>query len=154
MENIFEIEIEKINNAVREFVRSISEEYDCRMAKDFGACLAENVVEWSIIYIDTAGEAFYNNFVSRFPQAEGFNLFTLSILHEVGHFETEWEMEDETELRAVNEMSNDDYFNLFNERIATDWAGEWIENNFNEALALDNKFNKILKNFFEEVLDK
>jgi len=142
-----------INEVVREFVQSIDEEYDCRMGADFGACLNENVVEWSLLYVEKAGEAFYKNFVSRFPKANGFGLFTLSVLHEVGHFETEWEMEDDTGIRNQANMTNEEYFELFNERIATDWAGYWIEDNFEQACALDDKFQETLNKFYAAVLD-
>ena len=143
---------EKINETVKEFVKSIDEEYDCRMGLDFMACLDENVVVWSLLCTETSSKAFYDNFVSRFPKAKGLSFFTLSILHEVGHLETEWEMEDDVEIRN-SKMTNEEYFNLFNEIIATDWAGSWIENNFQKAINLDDIFRNVLNNFYAETLD-
>ena len=154
MEINLDNEFAKINEVVRDFVKSISEEYDCRMGIEFCVYLEENMIEWSILYVENGGEAFYENFISRFPKARGFNLFTLSVLHEIGHLETEWDMEDETYLRNTDTMDDETYFNLYNEKIATDWAGEWIEDNFDEALAIDDKFNEILSKFFEKVLNK
>ena len=154
MEINLDNEFAKINEVVRDFVKSINEEYDCRMGIEFCVYLEENMIEWSILYVENGGEAFYENFISRFPKARGFNLFTLSVLHEIGHLETEWDMEDETYLRNTDIMDDETYFNLHDERIATDWAGEWIEDNFDEAFAIDDKFNEILSSFFEKVLDK
>lgn len=144
---------EKINETVREFVKSIDEEYDCRMGLDFMACLDSDIVVWSILTLEKSGEAFYDNFVSRFPKAKGFSLFTLSVLHEVGHLETENEMEDDIDIRNNEIMTNEEYFNLFNERIATDWAGCWIEKNFQKAINLDDTFRNALNNLYAETLD-
>lgn len=145
-------ELETINRAVSAFVKSIDEEYDARMGIDFGACMDENIVEWSLIVPEGGGKEFYENFCTRFPVAWGFDLFTLSILHEVGHLETEWEMVDDTKIRNRKGLTNTEYFNLFNERIATDWAGEWIENNIKLALDIDKIFKKMLKKFYEITL--
>ena len=145
-------ELEIINRAVVALVKYIDEEYDARMGVDFGACMDENVVEWSLLVPEGSGKEFYENFCTRFPVARGFDLFTLSILHEVGHLETEWEMIDDTKIRNRKGLTNAEYFNLFNERIATDWAGEWIENNIKLALDIDKIFKKMLKKFYEATL--
>jgi hypothetical protein len=146
-------ELKKIDDIVKHFVQSINEEYDCAMGLDFMAQLDNDVVVWSILTLEKSGEAFYDNFVSRFPKAKGFSLFTLSVLHEVGHLETENEMEDDTDIRNNKIMTNEEYFNLFNERIATDWAGYWIEKNFQKAISLDATFRIALNNLYAETLD-
>ena len=146
-------ELKKINEAVRNFVQSINEEYDCEMGLDFMAQLDTDIIVWSILTVEESGEAFYNNFISRFPKAKGFSLFTLSVLHEVGHLETENEMEDDTDTRNNEIMTDEEYFNLFNERIATDWAGYWIEKNFQKAINLDDTFRNVLNSLYAEVLD-
>jgi hypothetical protein len=146
-------ELKKIDDIVKHFVQSINEEYDCAMGLDFMAQLDNDIVVWSILTLEKSGEAFYNNFVSRFPKAKGFSLFTLSVLHEVGHLETENEMEDDVDIRNNEIMTNEEYFNLFNERIATDWAGYWIEKNFQKAISLDATFRIALNNLYAETLD-
>lgn len=144
--------IDTINSVVSDFCKSIDEEYESRMGCDFCAVLNENTIEWSLIYAEKAGQSFYENFVSRYPVAKELSFFTVSILHEIGHFETEWEMIDDTEIRN-RELTNEQYYDLFNERIATDWAGEWIENNYSAARCIDKKFTEILNKFYKEVLD-
>lgn len=144
--------IERINTEIRDFIKTIDEEYDCRMGTDFTCYLDESVIEWSVLCPEKCGQSFYENFISRYPKANGFNLFTLSLLHEVGHLETEGEMIDDTRIRKRT-LTDEDYFNLFNEMIATDWAGRWIEKNFKKAVALDKQFTKTLKEFYAEALD-
>jgi len=141
----------EINRTVREFIQTIDNEYNCRMGLDFCACLDENVIEWTIIYAEKSGKAFYEDFIKRFPKADGFGLFTLSILHEVGHLETEDEMIENT--IDVDTLTNEQYFKLHNEKIATNWAGTWLENNYKEAVALDDKFRDVITKFYADVLD-
>lgn len=143
---------DKINSVVNDFCKSIDEEYESRMGCEFCAVLPESTIEWSLIYTERNGEAFYNNFTERYPAAKDFSFFTLSILHEIGYLETEWEMDNDISIRNTN-LTNEEYFNLFNERIATDWAGEWIENNYAAARCIDKKFTETLNEFYKEVLD-
>lgn len=143
--------LQKINKVINTFIKTIDESYSARMGNDFVACLNESVIEWTLIYVGNGGQAFYDNFVTRYPTAKNLQLFTLSILHEIGHLETEDEMEDDIEIRKTN-LSNKDYFNLFNERIATDWAGKWIENNLDTAITLDKTLYKIIFEFYKKCL--
>ena len=122
------------------------------MSGNFMACLTENVIEWTLIYKEQDGKAFYNNFIARCSAAKEFSFFFLSLLHEIGHFETEWEMKDDVKERNKH-LSNEQYFNLFNEKIATDWAITWIEENIDTARSFDEKINNVLNEFYNEVLD-
>ena len=146
--------LNSINAVLDEFVKTFEQDYSTRMGQEFMACLDENVVEWSLLYVNDGGEAFYNNFIQRFPCAQELGLFTLSLLHELGHLETEWEMVDDIEKRNSESMSDEEYFNLFNEYIATEWAGEWIQSNLEQALALDRKIKDLISEMYEKVLDK
>lgn len=152
LDEILMVWLDRINLVVNDFVKTIDIDYHSKTGLDFYADLTDNAVVWSIVYADEAGEAFYNNFIKRYPIAKELSYFTLSILHEIGHLETEWEMVDDIEERNSN-LTNEQYFNLYNEKIATDWAGTWIEDNFSAARIVDKKLNKILNQFYKEVLD-
>lgn len=142
----------KINNIITDFIQTIDEDYTSRVGSDFCALIGDEIIEWSLICSEKSATSFYNHFVSLFPQAKEFNLFTLSILHEVGHLETVNEMVDDvTERNTIKDCEN--YYNLHNEKIATTWAGYWIEDNYKQVKALDNKLEKIIKKF-ENSLDK
>lgn len=115
-----------LNEMVNNFIANINEEYVAIESDTFEV----NFNDYEINYaVENEADDFYNNFVERFPLASNFAPFTLSLLHEVGHLETEDEIIDDTEER--NEITNTaDYFNLWNEAIATDWAGFFIEDNY------------------------
>lgn len=126
-----------LNEMVNNFIANINEEYVAIESDTFEV----NFNDYEINYaVENEVDDFYNNFVERFPLASNFAPFVLSLLHEVGHLETEDDIIDDTEER--NAITNTaDYFNLYNEAIATDWAGFFIEDNFelvaefNEAIA-------------------
>lgn len=143
--------LDKINVELNAFVKTINEEYSCQYGTDFCAYLDNNIIEWTLLVTENSSEAFYANFVSRYPQVKGFSFFLLSLLHEVGHFETEWEMENDTEIRN-SDLTDEQYFDLFNERIATDWAGEWILHNLLTAQKVDKQLTALLDDFYDEVL--
>lgn len=126
-----------LNEMVNNFIANINEEY-IAVENDF---FEVNFEDYEINYaVENEVDDFFNNFVERFPLAGNFAPFVLSLLHEVGHLETEDDIIDDTDERnAITDTA--EYFNLYNEVIATDWAGFFIEDNFelvaefNEALA-------------------
>ena len=138
--------IEIINNAVTAFIKEIDSEYNCKFGSDFSAHIIHNTITWSMMYAEKSGQAFYDNFVKRYPLCKNLDIFTLSLLHEVGHLETIGDMIMERELV----LTDDDYFNLHNERIATDWAGEYIKNNYTRV----KKFDKEIIGLFNTMYNK
>lgn len=139
--------MDAINAIINDFVKSINEDYSARPASDFMACLDEDVVEWSLVYPENDGRAFFLNFVERFPYALRYSFFLLCLLHEVGHLETENEMDDDTAARN-KPMTSADYYDLHNEFIATEWAGEWLAANPEQAIDLDKRLRAAIKEFY------
>ena len=105
-------------------------------------------------------KAFRKNFIARCPLARGFASITLTLLHELGHFETEDYISDEydrdkalIEIRkrakeespnlSVDELNEKYYFPLEDETLATDWAIEWLQDKNNRKIA-----KQFEKNFF------
>ena len=128
---------ENFNKIVNEIVAEFDMEYSAYLGEEFSVDIISNKVSYALVVPEQSTENFVADFVSRFPLAKNYNPFFLSLLHEIGHLETIDEMVDDI---ADRETIDDDfeYFNLFNERIATDWAGCWLQDN--EKLA--EKFNE------------
>lgn len=86
---------------------------------------------------------FREHFVNLCPMGKGFASITLSLLHELGHFSTNQEIEGydrELELEFLHrtiprEVRNYAYFMLPDEMAATLWAIEWLKNKENRKLA-------------------
>lgn len=147
----FEDWVEIIDDAVYDFLTEFDEDYECEMGAEFCAYPLDGIIEWSLLYVEKGGREFYENFVSRFPKAEGFNIFTLSILHEIGHLETVAHYECDTEIRKRT-FNSTDYFKLHNEVIATDWAGNWINNNYAYAYAINQYFTYLLEDCYADLI--
>lgn len=143
---------QKVTDILQDFVSTLSEEYIVQMGTDFAADFDEECVYYSILMCDKAGRAFQKNFVERYPDCADFDLFMLSFMHEVGHLETEWDAENDTIVRN-NIFNYDDYFNLHNEQIATDWAGEYLTENHDVMKMLEKKILAEIKKVLDTCED-
>ena len=160
------IHFSKANRLVKEFVNSVANiptcSYEVRTSRSKRVTYAvigyiEDdeitilIPNWKKVDFskDDGGKAFRKDFVNRFPSARGFSDVTLSLLHEIGHTMTKAfvpPMNDEIdEYNAkVQNLEMCDvyplYFALTDERMATDWAINWLKNAENRKLA--KKFEK------------
>ena len=108
---------------------------------------------WDSLW-DRANYYFRKNFVSRCPSAQGFASITLTLLHELGHIQTEHNNysipernAEESRIRALyrNKQINYEvlqtlYFNIPQEYDATNWAIEWLKDPAHRKIA--KKFEK------------
>jgi hypothetical protein len=143
--------LNKINSTLNSMVKSFDENYSVILSDKYAVDLDNEVITYALL-IDSRNDNFYKNFVSRFPCVENFNILFLSILHEIGHLETQDEMENDTEIRNT-ELDEETYFNLYNERIATDYAGFWVQDNFEIAKKYNDEIEKVLFEMYDRVLD-
>lgn len=134
------------------FVREINPEYSVALGADFAANMDEDCIYFAVAVAQASSDAFVENFVARFPECECFDMFLLSFMHELGHLETEWDMVDDTDLREEI-MDNETYFDLYNERIATDWAGEYLTDHLEEMKVLNDQILKTLCEIWQEIPD-
>lgn len=141
----------EVNAVIRPFIQQFEEDYDCFMSDRFMVVLSENAIGWSIVSTEEGGKAFYDDFINRFPCAKSYGLFTLSLLHELGHLEMENEMVNDIALRNTIK-SHEEYFALPNERMATDWAGFWIMDNPIEAKQLNNSLKIVVEKIVNDLL--
>lgn len=142
--------LEKINKVVNDFVKMFSDEYYAELGAEFYANMDLQKVVYPLLIGDKSSKAFYDNFVGRFPCAKNYSVFLLSILHEIGHLETESEMVDDTNER--NDEIGLEYFDLWNEKIATDFAGFWLQDNEKIAKQFDENFENLVCEMYEKVL--
>lgn len=152
MAKTFEEWLEIINEEVNFFVQSFNTEYSADMGADFCCFPMFGEIEWSLLVVDKGAFEFYENFCSRYQEAEDFGIFTLSLLHEIGHLETVKEMDFGSTGRQTVGMTNKEYFKLHDEMIATDWAGKWIRENLGYAQIIDKHFSNLLSQMWAEVI--
>ena len=83
---------------------------------------------------DEEDKTFRANFVSRCPMARGFSNVTISILHEIGHYYTQ----EYITLEYYAEVDNtfgEAYYDIEGERVATDWAIQWLQDSDHRKMA-------------------
>ena len=94
--------------------------------------------------------------INRCPSARGFADITFTLLHEIGHFMTRSKETYEKQIKALRELKtmmspneiNYAYVQLPSERVATDWAIEWLEEPENRKFA--KAFEKRFFSCFEK----
>lgn len=105
-------------------------------------------------FSDIGSKCFRKNLIKRFPSGQGFASITLALLHELGHFETDYafdeEYDNEKEIKLweilmeaeTEEEEQEMYFALPDETMATDWAINWLSDSENRkiAKAFEKKF--------------
>ena len=145
-------DFEPMTTVLTEFVRSFDVDYSISLGSDFEVDLDEMKIIYAVALADKSATAFRDNFIARFPACADFDIFTLSLMHELGHLETEYDMIDDSAERATI-SDNSEYFDLYNERIATDWAGEYLTANHDDMKNWESKVLAIFKKIFDKYED-
>ncbi len=121
----------------------------CAMTQDEGMEVFRIGYNFEEIYQEET-RMFTRYFHSRCSIGKGFANITLILLHELGHFSSQQEFENydrfyemmKLALLPSEEECQMGYFNLPDEKSATDWAIEWLSNpeNRKKAKAFEKKF--------------
>lgn len=144
--------MEKLVEYLTEFVKIFDTNYSVREAGEFEALLDEDVIT---VYKGFTLSDFY--FISNMYRCEGgkdlplLHPFTWGFLHELGHLETVNEMENDVPVR-LQMLQNDDsardsfeeYCQLHNERLANDWARDFVAENVEIARHFDRHITEML----------
>jgi hypothetical protein len=137
---------------LNDFVQMFDEEYTVEVAHKFCADNIQEIVYYTVAMPKAPIDEFVTDFIKRFPACSDFSEFMLSFMHELGHLETEWDMVDDTEER--NRITdNKTYFQLYNERIATDWAGEYLTDHKAEMLMLERQILTEIHKIWQSIPD-
>jgi hypothetical protein len=141
-----------VTTLLNDFIQMFDEEYTVELAHKFCADNIQEVVYYTVVMPKDSVDEFTTDFIKRFPACSCFSEFMLSFMHELGHLETEWDMVDDTEER--NRITdNKTYFQLYNERIATDWAGEYLTDHKAEMLMLERQILTEIHKIWQSIPD-
>lgn len=161
--------LDKINKIVNEFVSEF--DLSAEMANDFAYYYYEDLITYSLIVSDLSSQLFMLNFKEIAPDIEC-DIFISSLLHEIGHSETIDLLEQPEVLychnvkKELDELNKDadtfetaydihkKYFNLPDERLATDWAINYMRNNVEKIKEFENKMDIAMNEMLELNLDK
>lgn len=148
------------NNELKEYKRKpmfIETDQFCAKMRDY--CTKCFIIGYNFedIYADTT-KHFCNNFRNLYRSAYGFANVTLILLHELGHHQTQDKIEElkktgycrEAELTRIFlrtksvEDANVLYYQLPDEKLATNWAIQWLQDPEHRKIA-----KAFEKNFFK-----
>lgn len=146
-----EKELNQITNIINDFLAP----FDCTAepGTDFAYYNRKNKITFALTVVDTFSDSFVKFAESLYPIHA--DIFLWSLLHELGHHETEDDFEDEDEdyyYAALKTIKTDEeYYNLPQEYAATAWAGEYMETHEVEVARLWNKLAPAIKNFYKKM---
>lgn len=150
------MEIKMAASPITEIINEFLEPFECeaKVGLDFAFYSESNTITYSLVLVDKFAQSFENYCKSLFPDVQA-NIFIWSLLHEVGHRETEDDFDDEEWEEYMEAegsgLSEQEYYNLPIEYAATAWAGEYIQSHVEEIAELWNKLQFAIKNFYSEL---
>ena len=105
--------------------------------------------------MNNGAEDFLNSVLRLEPEVEA-DVFLWSLLHEVGHHETYDEISDEendycddTKKKIEEgELPNELYYDMIDERLATEWAVEYANTHKEELKAFWEKLQPAIMDFY------
>lgn len=153
-----DILIEKVDDFLAPF--GIDSDFD----SDFSYDPTEERVYFTIL-ISERSDRLFKEYITTHFNFENFNIFVMSLLHEVGHFYTlynfskEKRKEDKRLKRNIEKQltKNDSdevyssYFDLDIEKAATAWAVDYYKNNFERCEKFFIDFVAVLNNEYHKI---
>lgn len=149
--------VKKVNKIVNELTLPLG----CRsfMGTDFYYYYKQNKIEYSVLVSERMDKLFLN-YAKTIGLEKEIPIFILSLLHEIGHSKTydtltpeEVELSQATKAILDGEKDQDcfEYFNTPEEKIATEWAIEFINNNYNRLIKwYNNNFIPVINKFYQQ----
>lgn len=140
--------------AIAEILDSFLKPFDCisNFGEEFGFYTASNTVEFALTVKDKHESTFMEFVGKNFPDIHA-DIFLWSVLHELGHRETEDEFDDdewEDYMRAIFNCDSDiEYYNLPIEYAATDWAANYMRTHTAEVATLWGKLQPAIINAYK-----
>lgn len=140
-----------INKLLKEYFWNEGYDLDFEMGTDFAYYDNKNLITYSLVVSERMDNLFMD-----FAKSKGLEvdcgIFFLSLLHEVGHYNTIDELTDRQNAKcdeAKRKLRTSDadakkYFNILDERMATEWAINYINENAERLKKLSEKIEKIV----------
>jgi hypothetical protein len=137
-----------------DFVNEI-DDFEINLNTDFFCFPTTNEIFISVLANANSIQEFRENLYSR-TDVHDISEFTWSLLHEVGHCQTWHIMNDRTINRCKHikrkiergSIPTTVYYGLTDERIATDWAINFVKENYDEVQAFDVEALTLLTKIF------
>ena len=125
-------------------------ECEVKCDTDFAYYYADSLITYALVVSERMDNLFLD-FANRHGLKVDCGIFLLSFFHELGHNETMDELEDDEFYNGdKNKLEPEEYFNLTEEIVATEWAIDYINNHADEVERLAKDFQEEMKKFLEK----
>ena len=170
--------IEKLNSIVEKFFIGLGyPEITCNLNVDFSYCPNLEEITYSLFEVPIEQEAFKTFLKKHYPKKPYCSIFTISLLHELGHHITYYnynkrelfiqkikkaQLNIKYKILAFLNVNNlfkwqIDYMNLKEEKTATDTAVKILEKHYNFIHNYEKTLQQAILNFYKEnnvIIDK
>lgn len=150
--------VENIENILNKFL----EPFECtaELGSDFSYWYSESLICFALA-VTESNDIDFRDFCKELQPELHCDIFLLSFMHELGHHETldEWEDEEYLDMKIqkerINKMKvsqkekNFMYFNIPDERRATEWGLQYIIEHQTEMTLLWNELRQAIFSFYE-----
>lgn len=150
--------VDRIENILNEFL----EPFECtaELGSDFSYWYSESLICFALAVAES-NDIDFREFCKELQPELHCDIFLLSFMHELGHHETldEWEDEEYLDMKIqkeqINKMKvsqkekNFMYFNIPDEKRATEWGLQYIMEHQAEMTQLWNKLQQAIFSFYE-----
>jgi hypothetical protein len=153
--------ISRIENILNEFLAPF--ECTAKLGNEFTYCSVDNIIEFTLVFPTQDDKDFLEFAHQLRPQVKA-DVFLISLMHELGHAETmdEWEdseyfsMRDEkdiisdsvTQFVISRSEANFQYFNIPDEKRATEWGLDYMINHSQEISSLWHNLQPAILDFY------
>lgn len=150
--------VDKIENILNTFL----EPFECsaQLGSDFSYWYSDSLINFALVVTETNDRDF-QEFCKELQPKLHCDIFLLSFMHELGHHETvdEWEDDEYLDMKIqkekINKMKvsqkekNFMYFNIPDEKRATEWGLQYIMEHQTEMMQLWNKVQQAILQFYQ-----
>lgn len=164
--------VEEVTAIINDFLKPF--ELTCQLGTDFSYLPGDNLITYAFTFVDIDADGFLAS-VERLNPEVNADIFLWSLLHEIGHHETIDTLTDKqnrycdkfkeklnkrikkfnkrmskgkkVKLSAVVKL--EDYYDVLDEKLATEWAVEYANSHQEELAEFWNKLGVAIKNFYE-----
>lgn len=127
---------EKINKVLNRFLKNNGFELSAKLGTDFAYFYDKSEITYSLVNSERMNKLF-KNYAYELGLGYDCGDFLLAFFHEIGHDQTMEDLDDDLEeecsliKKTLSDTDKDanKYFRLYDERVATEWAIDYINNN-------------------------
>lgn len=159
--------VENLNKIIKDFFTELGyEEITPFLSTDFGYYYGDEKISYTIFEMPTADKGFQMYIEKHFHNVPKCSIFTLSLLHELGHHETIDDISEKIYIKccekkfklANKEVKTEqdaikrqvEYCGIYDEKIATAKAIEILADHYSEVIKFEKTILEALSIFYEK----